>query len=62
MADRLIYSRRQITIANAAGSRDLEVLALGLLRAEERGKRFIIRCAASFVRVRGRAVQQKARL
>jgi uncharacterized protein YgbK (DUF1537 family) len=52
VAERLLYSRRQITIANAACYRDLEVLALGLLKAEEQGKRFIIRCAASFVGVR----------
>jgi uncharacterized protein YgbK (DUF1537 family) len=52
VADRLLYSRRQITIANATCYRDLEVLALGLLRAEEQGKQYIIRCAASFVRVR----------
>ena len=52
VAHQLLHSRRQVTIANAACYRDLEVLALGLLRAEEQGKRFIIRCAASFVRVR----------
>ena len=40
-------------IANAACYEDLEVLALGILSAESRGKRFIYRCASSFVRVLG---------
>ena len=39
-------------VINAASYRDLEVLVLALLRAEEKGKRFIFRSAASFVRVR----------
>jgi uncharacterized protein YgbK (DUF1537 family) len=39
-------------IVNAAGYRDLEVFVLGLLAAEERGKRFLYRTAASFVAVR----------
>jgi uncharacterized protein YgbK (DUF1537 family) len=52
VAAELMSSRRQITIANAAAYRDLEVLALGLLAAESAGKRFVVRCAASFVRVR----------
>ncbi|HYU20727.1 MAG TPA: four-carbon acid sugar kinase family protein [Chloroflexota bacterium] len=39
-------------VVNAASYRDLEVLVLGLLRAEARGKRFIYRTAASFARVR----------
>lgn len=52
VSDALLISRRQTTILNAITYRDLEVAALGLLRAEQRGKRFIVRCAASFVRVR----------
>jgi uncharacterized protein YgbK (DUF1537 family) len=39
-------------VINAADYRDLEVLVLGLLRAEASGKRFIYRVAAGFVRVR----------
>jgi uncharacterized protein YgbK (DUF1537 family) len=40
-------------VANAACDEDLEVLALGVGEAEERGKRFIYRTSASFVKVRG---------
>lgn len=40
-------------IVNAACYRDLEVFVLGLLSAESRGKKFVYRCAASFVKVRG---------
>jgi uncharacterized protein YgbK (DUF1537 family) len=40
-------------IANAACDEDLEVLALGVLSAERRGKIFIYRTSASFVKVRG---------
>ncbi|MBN1317024.1 MAG: hypothetical protein JXA42_16200 [Anaerolineales bacterium] len=43
---------RAICIVNAVGSRDLEVFSLGLLMAEERGKRFLNRTAASFVSAR----------
>ncbi|HTP58530.1 MAG TPA: four-carbon acid sugar kinase family protein, partial [Spirochaetia bacterium] len=39
-------------VANAACDDDLEVLALGAQAAEERGKRFIYRTSASFVKVR----------
>jgi uncharacterized protein YgbK (DUF1537 family) len=41
-----------ICFVNAASYRDLEVLVLGLLEAEDAGKRYLYRCAASFVRVR----------
>jgi len=41
-----------VCVANAASYRDLEVVTLGLLRAEKRGLRFLYRTAASFVRVR----------
>jgi uncharacterized protein YgbK (DUF1537 family) len=44
---------RQVCIVNAASYRDIEVFVAGLLQAEEHGKRFIFRTAASFVRVRG---------
>jgi len=40
-------------VANAACDEDLEVLALGVLSAEQSGKRFIYRTSASFVKVRG---------
>jgi uncharacterized protein YgbK (DUF1537 family) len=39
-------------VVNAAAYSDLEVFAEGLLAAEARGKRYLIRTAASFVRVR----------
>jgi len=40
-------------VANAASYEDLEVFVLGLLDAEEEGKRFLYRTGPSFVRVRG---------
>ncbi len=43
----------QPIILNAACYEDLEVLALGIAAAESQGKRFIYRCAASFVKARG---------
>ena len=39
-------------VVNAASYRDLEVFVAGLLDAEDLGKRYIFRTAASFVRVR----------
>src|SRR4051812_22130475 len=39
-------------IVNAASDRDLEVFTAGLLKAEDAGRRFALRSAASFVRVR----------
>lgn len=45
-------SHGQMCVVNAASYRDLEVLVLALLQAEEMGKRFVYRTAASFVRVR----------
>jgi uncharacterized protein YgbK (DUF1537 family) len=48
----LKLAHRQVCIANAAGYRDLEVLALAALQAEAAGKRLIYRTAASFVRAR----------
>ncbi len=46
------FKNAQMCIVNAASYRDLEVLVLALLRAEEQGKRFLFRSAASFVRTR----------
>jgi uncharacterized protein YgbK (DUF1537 family) len=40
-------------IVNAVTYRDMEVFLLGLLEAEEGGKRFLFRTGASFVKVRG---------
>ncbi|MBI1296419.1 hypothetical protein GC175_15810 [bacterium] len=42
----------QSCVVNAASYRDLEIFVLGLLAAEEAGKQFIYRTAASFVQVR----------
>jgi uncharacterized protein YgbK (DUF1537 family) len=53
VAERLIaLTGGVICIANAASRRDLEVLALGALIAEGRGRRFLYRTAASFVAAR----------
>ncbi len=41
-----------VTILNAASERDMEVAALGVVRAEAAGKHFLYRTAASFVRAR----------
>ncbi len=46
-------------VVNSACYEDLEIFVLGLLSAEASGKRFIYRCAASFVKVRG-GFQDKA--
>ncbi|GAB4368046.1 MAG: four-carbon acid sugar kinase family protein [Spirochaetales bacterium] len=40
-------------VVNAAAYEDLETAVLAILEAENRGKRFIYRCAACFVKVRG---------
>jgi uncharacterized protein YgbK (DUF1537 family) len=40
-------------VVNSADYRDLEVVTLGLLRAQQKGQHFLFRTAASFVRVRG---------
>jgi uncharacterized protein YgbK (DUF1537 family) len=42
----------QVCVVNAAGYRDLEIFVLGLLSAEAKGRSFLYRSAASFVRVR----------
>jgi uncharacterized protein YgbK (DUF1537 family) len=42
----------QTCVVNAVSYRDVEVFVLGLLVAESRGRRFLYRTAASFVRVR----------
>ena len=43
---------RSVCVVNAVDYRDLEVSVLGLLRAQQKGQRFLFRTAASFVRVR----------
>ncbi len=40
-------------IANAAAYADLDILALAVQAAEERGKIFVYRCSASFIKARG---------
>ena len=45
-------NRRPIAV-NAACYEDLEVMVLGLLQAERQGKKFVYRCAASFIKARG---------
>jgi uncharacterized protein YgbK (DUF1537 family) len=42
----------RVCVINAASNRDLEVVAKAALMAEAEGKRFLYRCAASFVRAR----------
>ena len=54
-------SGRGVAIANIASYQDMAVFVAGLLQAEEQGKRFIVRSAASFVRVRA-GVTRKALL
>jgi uncharacterized protein YgbK (DUF1537 family) len=49
----LNVSNQASVVANAACYEDLEVLVLGILSAESRGKCFFYRCAASFVKARG---------
>jgi uncharacterized protein YgbK (DUF1537 family) len=44
---------RRVVVVNAATYRDMEVFVWGLMQAEQRGKRFLFRTAASFVKVRG---------
>ena len=46
-------SDRVPVIANATCYEDLEVLSLGIISAEEKGKKFAYRCAASFIKARG---------
>ncbi|KAJ3336691.1 hypothetical protein HDU93_002346 [Gonapodya sp. JEL0774] len=41
-----------VVVVNAASDRDMSVFALGLLQAEQEGRRFILRTAASFVSAR----------
>jgi uncharacterized protein YgbK (DUF1537 family) len=45
-------------IANAACYEDLAVLALGMQEVENRGKKFVYRCAAGFVKARGGFAQK----
>jgi len=46
------YKPGSVCVVNAADYRDLEVVTLGLLGAQQEGQRFLFRTAASFVRVR----------
>ena len=46
-------------VVNAASDGDMDVFVAGLLRAEARGKRFLFRTAASFVRARGGIVKRE---
>ena len=50
--DILLASAAPVTIINAVSERDIEVAALGLLRAEAEGQRYLYRTAASIVRAR----------
>ena len=43
----------QVIIVNAATYRDVDTFVWGLMQAEKRGKRFLFRTAASFVKARG---------
>jgi uncharacterized protein YgbK (DUF1537 family) len=53
VADILCTAERGISVvANAVCYEDLEVLALAVILAESRGRRFVYRTAASFVKVR----------
>ncbi len=51
VTERLLGLRGETVVVNAASLRDLEVVALAALRAENRGRRFLYRTAASFVQV-----------
>jgi uncharacterized protein YgbK (DUF1537 family) len=53
IADKIAECKpKSVCIVNAADYRDLEVVTLGLLRAQRKGQHFLFRTAASFVRVR----------
>ena len=44
---------RRVIVVNAASYRDVETFVWGLMQAEKRGRRYLFRTAASFVKVRG---------
>ncbi len=46
-------ARKTHVVVNAVCYEDLEQFVLGLAEAESRGRRFVYRCAASFVKARG---------
>ena len=52
VTERLATLQNHVCIVNAVSPRDLEVVTLGLLRAEAQGRQFLYRTAASFVPVR----------
>ncbi len=49
VSKKLLESKHKAIIVNATCYRDLDVFSLGLLEAEEQGKRYLYRTAASFV-------------
>jgi len=49
----LNISNRVPVIVNATCYEDLEIMSLGIISAEKRGKKFVYRCAASFIKARG---------
>lgn len=54
VAEELVRAKETtVFITNAACYEDLEVLALGISKAEEKGKHFAYRCSASFIKARG---------
>ncbi len=46
------FKHNRVCVVDSVSYRDLEVFILGLLKAEEKGKNFLYRTAASFVQVR----------
>ena len=52
VCEKLIKNPAQIWIVNAAGFRDLEVFAMGVILAEKSGKKFLYRSSATFVPIR----------
>lgn len=53
MGELLRASDKLPVIVNATCYEDLEILALGIMSAEKKGKKFAYRCAASFIKARG---------
>jgi uncharacterized protein YgbK (DUF1537 family) len=54
VGDLLLQAQGQrVIVVNAASYRDMEVFVWGMMQAEQRGRRFLFRTAASFVKVRG---------
>jgi len=54
VANKLLnISDRAPVVVNATCYEDLEIMSLGITSAEKRGKKFVYRCAASFIKARG---------